>query len=553
MKAILLVRVSTTVQELKDQEREVYELALKDGYSDNDIIPICEKESGIKLKEEERLGLNRLKEVVETEDVKDVYIWEVSRLARTKKVLFSMEEYFVSRRIQVTFKAPNFFRLLKDDGTLDEGADMIFTIYAQMAESEMRTKKERFKRSKDAKRKQGYYTGGFLRYGYTTDSDNKIIPHPEESEIVKMIFSMYLSGKYSYRSIAKELQERGIFKDKSVNSVYTNIRNMVLNYTYAGVPSSKGMSTSKNATDGNIYPALVTKEMVDKCREIAQNNINKPKKVYKGYYFGRMILRCPECGKIMMACKALNSYKCNNCGCTSVNINMVDSALWNYAAPIYSDKMANLDATKKEQYTAQISLLRHKIEVANTDIIQIKERAEKVEFKAYVEGTMNIAKAEKFVAELNKKIEAKNKEIIKYNSEITSLENLLLDVTGDYYGEYIDIADIADDKVKYDIIHEVIKMATINRIDKAMVVITMVDYLDNETKYLLDTRNHKIFTKFTPDLKGLAECTYIERFTNTSKEAQRAYKKKYNELKKNDPEFKRKNAERQRRFRNKQS
>ena len=89
--------------------------------------------------------------------------------------------------------------------------------------------------------------------------------------------------------------------------------------------------------------------------------------------------------------------------------------------------------------------------MANTDIIQIKERAEKVEFKAYVEGTMNIAKAEKFVAELNKKIEAKNKEIIKYNSEITSLENPLLDVTGDYYGEYIDIADIADDKVKYDI------------------------------------------------------------------------------------------------------
>ena len=86
--------------------------------------------------------------------------------------------------------------------------------------------------------------------------------------------------------------------------------------------------------------------------------------------------------------------------------------------------------------------------------------------------------------------------IKKLSSIIASLENLLLEVTGDYYGEYI---DIADDKVKYDII--VIKMDTINRIDKAMVVITMVD---NETKYLLDTRNHKIFTKFTPDLKGLA-------------------------------------------------
>ena len=48
--------------------------------------------------------------------------------------------------------------------------------------------------------------------------------------------------------------------------------------------------------------------------------------------------------------------------------------------------MVNLDATKKDQYTAQISLLRHKKEVADTDIIQIKERAEKAEFKAYVDG-----------------------------------------------------------------------------------------------------------------------------------------------------------------------
>jgi DNA invertase Pin-like site-specific DNA recombinase len=40
MKAILLVRVSTTVQELKEQEREVYELAVKDGYEDKDIIQL---------------------------------------------------------------------------------------------------------------------------------------------------------------------------------------------------------------------------------------------------------------------------------------------------------------------------------------------------------------------------------------------------------------------------------------------------------------------------------------------------------------------------------
>ena len=66
-------------------------------------------------------------------------------------------------------------------------------------------------------------------------------------------------------------------------------------------------------------------------------------------------------------------------------------------------------------------------------------------------------------------------------------------------------------------------MATINRIDKAMVVITMVDYLDNETKYLLDTRNHKIFTKFTPDLEGNLGKSDLEQLKNEMLEINLAY------------------------------
>lgn len=45
MKAILLVRVSTDRQEFDEQERIIYNQAIKDGYSDCDIIAIREKES----------------------------------------------------------------------------------------------------------------------------------------------------------------------------------------------------------------------------------------------------------------------------------------------------------------------------------------------------------------------------------------------------------------------------------------------------------------------------------------------------------------------------
>ena len=68
MKAILLVRVSTKAQDFDEQEREIYNMAIKDGYLPECIIPVCEKESGIKLAEEERAGLNKMKELIEEDN-----------------------------------------------------------------------------------------------------------------------------------------------------------------------------------------------------------------------------------------------------------------------------------------------------------------------------------------------------------------------------------------------------------------------------------------------------------------------------------------------------
>ena len=154
MKAILLVRVSTKTQDFDEQERAIYEMAIKDGYSPDDIIPICEKESGIKLSEEERAGLNRMKELIETDNaINCVYCWEVSRIARRKKINFSVLDYLINHKVQLVIKEPS-IRLFKDNGDIDEGAEMIFTLFSQMAESEMRTKLARWKRTKDAKRKE---------------------------------------------------------------------------------------------------------------------------------------------------------------------------------------------------------------------------------------------------------------------------------------------------------------------------------------------------------------------------------------------------------------
>lgn len=557
MKAILLVRVSTEAQDFTEQEREIYQMAINDGYKPEDIIAICEKESGIKLAEEDRAGLNRMKELIEAGGVDCVYCWEVSRIARKKKINFSVLDYLTEHKVQLIIKTPA-ITLFNRDGSINEGAEMVFTLFSQMAESEMRTKKERFKRSKEARRKQGYFTGGFILYGYTTDELKRLVPKKGEADVVRMLYTYYLTGRYSYRSLAKEVRENGIFLDKSFATTQTAIKKILTNTAYAGVPSADG-SYTKLKTEGNVYPPLVTLEMVEKCKEIAKKNIIEPKKKYSTYYFGKSILRCPECGKVMMAVKARNFYHCTKCDCkTLININMVDSALWVVAAPLYTVKMQNRAEGQKEHYELEISLLKDKITVANNEIAKLQERAEKVEYKAYVEGTMSITKADSFISELNTKITAFRKQITTYENQIREFENLLVEFCGDYDGTFIeDVAYIKDEQIRYDIIHQMIKMATITRIEgyKMRTIITIWDVNETKHQYLLNSQNHKIYSKFTEDGIGIEEVegAYEERFQShylkDDREARLEYQKKYREARKNDEATKAANAERQRRFR----
>ena len=63
-KAIILSRVSTLNQDLKQQTDEVVKFAKADGYSGDNVEVIEDKESGVKLSEEHRLGLIELKQKI---------------------------------------------------------------------------------------------------------------------------------------------------------------------------------------------------------------------------------------------------------------------------------------------------------------------------------------------------------------------------------------------------------------------------------------------------------------------------------------------------------
>ena len=98
-KVILLVRVSTEQQSYNEQENDLVRKAKALGYNDSDMIIIAEKESGIKLKESERKGINEMKSYIEQGGVDRVLIWELSRLSRRTTDLYNIKDYLQEKQV----------------------------------------------------------------------------------------------------------------------------------------------------------------------------------------------------------------------------------------------------------------------------------------------------------------------------------------------------------------------------------------------------------------------------------------------------------------------
>ena len=492
MKAILLVRVSTKAQEFDEQEREIYNMAIKDGYKPEDIIPVCEKESGIKLSEEERAGLNRMKELIEADPtINCVYCWEVSRIARRKKINFSVLDYLLSHKVQLIVKNPS-IKLIKENGEIDEGAEVVFTLFSQIAESEMRTKLARWKRTKDAKRKQGYFCGGAITYGYMKGEDGKLVIKEEEANVVRDIFRMYLSGECSTRTIAKEMLEKGIYKGTLLNASRW-VSNIINNGDYCGM-----------SKDGNVYPPLVTPEDAERCKEIASINIQKPKKLYTTYYFGKGILRCPKCGGVMAIRKNRSTYSCPKCEKINIQINMVDSVLWNASFGIYIANVLNANVNDRIAVQKQIMDIDTKIKVANKSIEEIESRMIVIEEKAYKYGTMPIERADKYIAELNEQIKVEKKNITNWTNQRYIKQQQLVQMDDNKPYNLDTLVNIKDDKERFDIIHSVFDCAFIDRLEYGKYTLSVYPIgWSKPLKYTLYSRQYKIFTDVTETLHDM--------------------------------------------------
>lgn len=507
-KCILLVRVSTERQSFDAQEQELFQLALSDGYAESDIIPICEKESGIKLKEEERKGLNAMKELIESDSTIDcVYAWEISRIARKKKILFSILDYLTDKKIQLIIKDP-YLKLLLPSGEIDQNAEMVFTLFAQMAESEMRNKAARFKRAKDEMIKNYQYRGGWLPLGYKVENGYIVIDE-DKAAIVRLIFNLYVEGVSTYK-MSKELEKRG--------------------YDYR-LSAIRHILTNKNYCNG-LYPMIISKEIWDRKCDVAVANDKAVDKSKSNIYFGAKIIKC-ACGRSYVAYSSTATYICvakhryGDCNNTKgISINAMDSLLWWCAKQEYSMFLANKSQETKERLLQEKEVWKQKLNALDK---LYQKNAEKLERQIELYGDVLITK-EVFLARKAKILAEKNEidnDAINYKNEIERINSIL---STEYqtnedgsWKSYIDnyIApmlmnqkqllvelDKLSDERKYDVIHQYIKSVNVEHIDisNKVVTVNLVNFIGLEKELVFEYKTRgkrdKAFTLYGEEIEG---------------------------------------------------
>ena len=78
---ILLIRVSTTRQEIETQRKELIELATSDGWKNEDLIFVeGVGASAIKFNKLYEKQLDELYDTLDNNDIAAVYAWEISRI-----------------------------------------------------------------------------------------------------------------------------------------------------------------------------------------------------------------------------------------------------------------------------------------------------------------------------------------------------------------------------------------------------------------------------------------------------------------------------------------
>lgn len=255
-----------------------------------------------------------------------IYTKSVSRFSRNVAQLLEAVRELRELNVEVIFENENIH-------TFRPSSEIYLTLAATIAENELKTDSDRMRWSIRDRFAKGYIAIGSRCFGYKLVGNNQLEIVPEQAEIVRRIFDMYLNG-YGVCKIMRELTENRMLNGVGkVNWSMNSIRCILTNEKYMGDTLSQKSVTIDDVTyknDGtlakqyyieNSHPAIVSKEIFTQVQEEMKRRENPKIQGNRAqkYEFTHMLV-CGDCGKTFRhkVSGAGTKYKSNVWKCTSV-------------------------------------------------------------------------------------------------------------------------------------------------------------------------------------------------------------------------------------------
>jgi len=203
---------------------------------------------------------------------------KLARLARNTKELLEFAEIFRTQ-------SADLISLAESIDTSSPAGRFFYTLIAALAEWEREEISARIAASIPIRAKLGKRVAGKAPFGYLWEDNRRLVPHPEEAPILKLIFELFQVHRRIGR-VARLLNEAGYRTSKGETFSETTIWNILKN------PVAKGLHRANySRSDGkkrlikpesewvwNIVPAIVSAELWDECNAYLTERAAKAKR-----------------------------------------------------------------------------------------------------------------------------------------------------------------------------------------------------------------------------------------------------------------------------------
>lgn len=216
-----------------------------------------------------------------------IVVIKLDRLSRRQKdVLYLLEDVLETHGIGFKSVTEPF------DTTTPFGKAAI-GMMAVFAQLERETIVERVKMAKKEAARQGRFGGGDAPYGYIYDTtQKKLVIDEDTAPTVQLIYALYESGHYGFRSLAMELTNRKISAPKGGIWYKDTVKVILSNAHYTGYIHRCG-----EITEGT-HQAIIERERWHKVQDLLKGRyVSRPTKDPNNLLAG--LIYCGKCGARM--------------------------------------------------------------------------------------------------------------------------------------------------------------------------------------------------------------------------------------------------------------